>query len=365
MENDPQTGLRPLAAAASPLLSFFIPGDVPSSPLPRTPPRIGIHGGFRIVSRSIPLKFSPENPRRGATLIAVLALVAFATSCHDQERAEPATSEPWPTLRIGLIPERDIFSQKQRYKPIAEYLSMRVHAHIELVVLSRYGNIIENFVSNRLDGAFFGSFTGALAHRKLGVKALARPEYPDGTSTYHGLLFVRKDSGIAGVEDMKGKRFAFVDKATTAGWLLPLYYFKTQGVDDASTWLKEIYFAGTHEGVIQDVLERKADIGAAKNTMFSMLADSDPRISEELLILATSLDVPENGLCVRASLDESVKNSLRTALLGMDQDEAGTTVLRAFGAARFIETTEADYAVVFDYAETIGLDLETFDYLNY
>jgi phosphonate transport system substrate-binding protein len=284
--------------------------------------------------------------------------------CQKQERAEPASSEPWPTLRIGLIPERNIFSQKKRYEPIAEYLSTRIHARIELVVLSRYGNIIQNFVSNRLDGAFFGSFTGALAHRKLRVEALARPEYPDGTSMYHGMLFVRKDSGITDIEDMKGKRFAFVDKATTAGWLLPLYYFKTHGVEDPSSWLKEVYFAGTHEGAIQDVLERKADIGAAKNTVFSMLASRDPRISAELLILATSPEVPENALCVRSDLDESLKQSLRNALLGMDQNEAGRGALRAFGATRFIETTEDDYTAVFEYAEAIGLDLETYDYLN-
>jgi phosphonate transport system substrate-binding protein len=311
------------------------------------------------------------NPRRRAILIAVLGLVVFAVSCQDQEPvepaepAEPASSEPRPSLRIGLIPERNIFSQKKRYEPIAEYLSTRIHADVELVALSRYGNIIDNFVSNRLDGAFFGSFTGALAHRKLRVEALARPEYPDGTSTYHGLLFVRKDSGIAGVEDMKEKRFAFVDKATTAGWLLPLYYFKTQGVNDPSTWLKETYFAGTHEGVIQDVLERKADIGAAKNTIFWLLASSDPRISEELSILTRSPDVPENALCVRADLDESLKNDLRIALLSMDQDEAGKEILHSFGAARFIDTTEADYNAVFEYAETIGLDLENYDYLNY
>jgi phosphonate transport system substrate-binding protein len=311
------------------------------------------------------------NPRRRAILIAVFGLVVFATSCRDQdpaelaELAELASSEPRPSLRIGLIPERNIFSQKKRYKPIAEYLSTRIHADVELVVLSRYGNIIENFVSNRLDGAFFGSFTGALAHRKLRVEALARPEYPDGTSTYHGLLFVRKDSGIAGVEDMKEKRFAFVDKATTAGWLLPLYYFKTQGVDDPSTWLKETYFAGTHEGVIHDVLERKADIGAAKNTIFWLLASADPKISEELSILTRSPDVPENALCVRADLDESLKNDLRIALLSMDQDEAGKETLRSFGAARFIDTDQDDYTAVFEYAETIGLDLENYDYLNY
>ena len=310
------------------------------------------------------MRFSVGNLRRGATLVAVLALVVFAASCQDQEPAEPVSSEPRTSLRIGLIPERNIFSQKKRYEPIAEYLSARIHANVELVVLSRYGNIIDNFVSNRLDGAFFGSFTGALAHRKLHVEAIARPEYPDGTSTYHGLIFVRKDSGIAGVEDMKGKRFAFVDKATTAGYLLPLYYFKTHGIDDLSTLLKETYFAGTHEGSIHDVLEGEADIGAAKNTMFTRLASTDSRISEELSILTRSPDVPENALCVRADLDESLKNDLRIALLSMNQDEVGKKVLRSFGAARFIDTTEDDYIAVFDYAETIGLDLENYDYLN-
>jgi phosphonate transport system substrate-binding protein len=321
------------------------------------------------------MRFSLGNPRRKAILIAVLgltalglaglALVLFSTSCQDMGSVDPVSSEQPPSLRIGLIPERNIFSQKKRYEPIAKYLSARLHVNVELVVLSRYGNIIDNFVSNRLDGAFFGSFTGALAHRKLHVEAIARPEYPDGTSTYHGLIFVRTDSGIADVEDMKGKRFAFVDKATTAGYLLPLYYFKTHGVDDPNTLLKETYFAGTHEGVIHDVLERKADIGAAKNTMFSLLADSDPRIAADLSILTRSPDVPENALCVRADLDESLKNDLRITLLSMDQDKAGKEILRSFGAARFIDTTEDDYTVVFEYAETIGLDLETYDYMNF
>jgi ABC-type phosphate/phosphonate transport system substrate-binding protein len=68
---------------------------------------------------------------------------------------------------------------------------------------------------------------------------------------------------------------------------------------------------------------------------------------------------------VRADLDETIKNNLRIALLSMDQEKAGKEVLRNFGAARFIDTTEADYNVVFEYAETIGLDLETYDYMNF
>jgi len=299
-----------------------------------------------------------------AILLVLAPLLAFAANCSEQEPTATASQEPQRSIRIGLIPEQNIFLQKKRYQPLADYLSEKTGVRIELRVLSRYGNIIQNFVSKGLDGAFFGSFTAALAHRKLGVEAVARPEYPDGSSTYHGLLFVRKDSGIRNGNDMKGKRFAFVDKATTAGWLLPLYYFKTQGIRDYRSWLKESYFAGTHEGAIYDVLERNADIGAAKNTVFEALAREDPRISEDLLILARSPDVPENGLCVRKTLDEPLKRKLRETLLGLDTTREGKRILKKFGARRFIQTSENDYAVVFEYAREIGLDLETYDYMN-
>jgi hypothetical protein len=48
----------------------------------------------------------------------------------------------------------------------------------------------------------------------------------------------------------------------------------------------------------------------------------------------------------------------------MNRDEEGREVLNGFGAARFIATTEEDYAVVFEFAAEIGLDLETYDYIN-
>ena len=303
---------------------------------------------------------------RGVIPASLVLLLALLMGCHDQreDTLAPVSSRGPQVLRIGLLPEHNLFSQKKRYEPVANYLSQRLDAEVELKILSRYGNVIENFVSNELDGAFFGSFTGALAHRMIGVEALARPEWFDGTSTYHGLVFVRKDSGIRTVEDMKGKRFAFVDKATTAGWLLPLHYFKLHGIRDPFSWLGETYFTGTHEGAIYDVLEGKADIGAAKNTVFYADAEKDPRITDELAVLIKSPDVPANGLCVRNDLDQDLKRRLKEALLNMNRDKEGRKILTDFGATRFIPTTEEDYTVVFDFAQGIGLDLRSYRYTN-
>jgi phosphonate transport system substrate-binding protein len=274
---------------------------------------------------------------------------------------EPRTRK---TLTIGLIPEQNIFRQMERYQPLAKYLQVKTGYKINLVVLPRYGNIIDNFVSKSMDGAFFGSFTYALAHTKLGVEVIARPETLDGTSTYYGLIFVRKDSGIRTAADMKGKRFAFVDKATTAGYLLPMNYFHKNGISNPQAYLKEIYYTGTHEDAIYDVLNRKADVGSAKNTIFEKVSKTDSRLAQHLVILQRSPDVPENGLALRKDIGDEVKKSLRDALLGMDSDPEGKKILNDFGAAKFISTTEDDYSSVYRYAKEIHLDLSTYNYTN-
>lgn len=298
-------------------------------------------------------------------LIVICLCLTIISGCSKTETTSPEEeTKEETTLLIGLIPEQNIFKQIQRYEPLTDYLSEKIGVKIELRLLTRYGNIIDNFVSAGLDGAFFGSFTYTLAHAKLGVEVLARPLSIDGTSTYYGLIFVRKDSGIKTPKDMKGKIFAFVDKATTAGYLLPLAYFKKYGIKDYKAYLKERYFTGTHEHAIYDVLNKKADIGAAKNTVFRRLADTDSRIADELVILRRSPDVPENGLAVRKDLDDSIKNKLKIAILNMHNDPDGRNVLKNFGAKKFIKTIDDDYANVYRFTKEINLNLATYDYIN-
>jgi len=293
-----------------------------------------------------------------------LCLTILIAKTENNTATNTQTAEARPSITIGLIPERNIFKQLDLYEPLAEYLSKRIGADIKLKVLTRYGNIVDNFVSAGLDGAFFGSFTYTLAHVKLGVEPIARPETVDGISTYYGLIMVRKDGGIKTAQDMKGKIFAFVDRATTAGYLLPLAYFKENGIDDYQTFLRETYFAGTHEAAIYDLLNKKADICAAKDTVFTRLAARDRRLTEELVLLARSPDVPENGLALRKNFDGAIKNELKKALLSMDKDPEGLDVLKKFGARKFIETTNNDYASVFKYVKQIGLNLSNYNYRN-
>jgi phosphonate transport system substrate-binding protein len=290
-----------------------------------------------------------------------LLLLLILPGCRASEpEARESVSQVQP-LRIGLIPEQNIFRQVDRYQPLLNYVAEQLGVTIEVDILRHYGSVVRDFANGNIDGAFLGSFSYVIAHHRLGIEALARPESPDGTSTYRGLIFARIDSGITTPESMKGKVFAFVDGATSAGYVFPLAYCKTHGIADYGTFFSETYFAGTHDAAIYDVLTGHADMGAAKDTVYQRLAESDPRITRDLSVLDRSPAFPENALAVRSDLAPDVKRRLKGILLRMHEDPRGRAILAEFGARLFIETTDADFAPLMAYVRSIGLDLARYD----
>jgi phosphonate transport system substrate-binding protein len=271
---------------------------------------------------------------------------------------------PQDEILIGLIPEMNVFRQMERFKPLAEYLRSETGISVKLTILSRYGNIIERFNNEKMDGAFFGSFTGAMAIQKLGLIPIARPVNLDGESTYHAHIYAQKGSGIKSVKDMKGKKMAFVERATTAGYIFPLAYLKENGVQNIETFFSEYFFSGSHDASLIAVLDGKADIGASKNTVFDWVREQDPRVDREIVILAESASVPSNGLLVRKGLDKGIIDKLKQSLLNLDKSPEGKEVLKKFRAQEFIDTTIDDYEPVFVMTEKAGIDLKTYQYRN-
>lgn len=296
--------------------------------------------------------------------LAVFLFCAFISCDKPKQEARVQKTFGQQELLIGLIPEQNIFRQRERYQSLRKYLHDKLGVVVNFTSLSRYGNIIDHFTAEKLDAAFFGSFTYGLAHNQIEVEPVVRPVNLDGSSTYHGYIFVRRDSGIRAAEDMKGKRFAFVEKATTAGYLFPLAFFKEKGIDDIHGYLGESFFTGSHDAAILAVLNREADIGAAKNTIYDQMAGENSRVDKELMILAASKVVPQNCLAVRRDLDPELKKALKQALLDMDKSPEGQEALQRFGARAFIETRDSDYAYLYKLTTAVKMNLKIYRYEN-
>ncbi|MBD3869184.1 MAG: PhnD/SsuA/transferrin family substrate-binding protein [Acidobacteria bacterium] len=279
-------------------------------------------------------------------------------------------------LTIGILPEINPVLQAQRFHPMEVYLSEAVGHRIavRIVQLPSYAELLDEYRGGRIDAAFFGSFTYAVANAADSLQLVARPERA-GVSTYKGLILARRDSGIRTVEDLRGKRFSFIAE-TTAADLFVKAWFRRQGIKEPADYLGSMQDAGSHEASIRRILSGEVDAGAAKDLVYSRLLEMEPGIESELVILAESEPVPDNALairnttrliCVRCHQDESkgavppanLHALLVEALMKLESHPDGPAVLAAVGADRFVSTTNEDYANLYRMVRELGIDLKS------
>ena len=294
--------------------------------------------------------------KRWRLLLAVVLTAGLAGALVWTMLRAPAAEAPVPgeagraagdgePLRLGLVPERDIFEQRQRHRVLAAYLSQRLGRPVKLVTFSTYSGVLDDFEQGTVDAAFLGSLITVLVHERYGARVLVKPEYADGSSSYRGVLFVRDDGPIASLDDLHGHCVAMV-RGTMAGHLFPLTVL--DGVEYGSIracWL------GSHDEAVAAVARGQIVAGAAKDRRLDVFEAANPDVS--LRRLAVSASVPENALVTSAALDEAVADALVEALLGLAQTPSGQAVLEAFGVRRFVACEMRSYAPVYELSEAL------------
>ncbi len=285
------------------------------------------------------MRSGPARIRNLSGRLLVWLLIGLFALPAASGRAEKVPGE----LLIGIEPEHNIFDQVQRYRLLAAYLSDQLGLKVRLTIMSRYGEVLKRFQSRRLDGAFLGSFTGSMGIEEVGLLPVASPVSLKGESTSRGYIFVRRDSGISDVQEMRQKSVALVDPATMEGYLFVLSHLRRHGVQDPASFFSRITFTGSHASAIFAVLDGRAEIGAAKDTVFDKMVAADPSIGRELRVLARSIKVPEVTLCVRKELPAALREKLAAVLLRMEKTSRGKKVLRGFEALRFIKTDRTEF----------------------
>ena len=292
-------------------------------------------------------------------LLTLLPVIPDSVCLGDDTQSRSVEEK---TLRLLLIPETNSFEQRRRYTFIANYLSEKMEMDVTVDIATNYGEISDAFKNGEADAGFFGSFSYVLAHATAGVEIIARPVWLDGSSTYRGYIFARKDSNIQTVKDMKNTSLVLVDKATTAGYIFQLYYFKYYGINNLQEYFSRVSFARSHDAAAWAVYSGEADIGGAKSQIFNKLKEEYPDFKEQMVVLAESPEYPSNGLAVRKDLNPAMKLRLKTLLLVMHETNEGQEVLKNFGARNFIETTDADYTVLYNMVNELGINPKEFSY---
>jgi len=176
-------------------------------------------------------------------------------------------AEPPLKFGVGLFqPDKD--KNDATYRPLADYLTARLNRPVQLRTVDSWEGLAKSLANGETDIALLGPWGYVLANHQSGAQVISTILY-DGKPEYFAIMVTHPDSGIRSPADLKGRSFAFGDKGSTSGYLIPLHYLMTQGITPESYFAKVVH--SSHQAiqtqVTQGVLDAGADYNRNRNAM--------------------------------------------------------------------------------------------------
>lgn len=141
-----------------------------------------------------------------------------------------------------------------------------------------------------------------------------------GKADYSSALFVKADSALESLADLKGKRAAWVAKESSAGYVVPRLKLMAEGLVPDEL-LGEQTFRRTHEAVVRAVMSGDADVGATfasfagseKQPVSSGWLDAGYK-NDEVRILAVAGPIPADVIAVSTKLQSEQADRITDAM---------------------------------------------------
>lgn len=244
--------------------------------------------------------------RRSLLSTLIAATFVFATA------GTGIAAEPPLRLGVGLFqPDKD--KNNATYRPLADFLASRLGRPVELRTVDSWEGLAKSLANGETDIALMGPWGYVLANHEAGAQVVATILY-DGKPEYFAIMITHPASGINSPADLKGKTFAFGDKGSTSGYLIPSHYFMTQGIDVDRYFSRLLHTS--HQAIEKQVSERVLDAGADYNRNRNAMIEQGLIKAEDSKIIWTSPPLPNDAVAVNATLAKDARfvRQLRDAL---------------------------------------------------
>jgi phosphonate transport system substrate-binding protein len=277
----------------------------------------------------------------------VLALGAAASAlAMGVARAEPV-------LNMGLVPGEDPRVMVNDNQMLLDHLQKSLQMQVKPFVATDYNGVIEALRSKKLDIALLGPFSYVLATTVANVEAFAMLETQKQGSTYRSVIIARKDHGIAGLKDLGGKTFAFVDPSSTSGHLFPKAALIKAGYNP-DTYFSRVIFSGGHDASAIAVQNGKVDAAAIADALIDIAYSRGMLKRDEVSVIWTSEPIPGAPVVYRRDLPEDQKAKVREAFAQVRDMPWGPKII----IKRWAPTNDAAYDVIRETAKLLDLDLK-------
>jgi len=252
------------------------------------------------------------------TVILLINLLFWQTSASAQQ-----TNAVAPTLHFGVLsiaPPSRIYKQWQAF---IDYVSEKMAQPLSIVVPRGFEKMQKAATNGEVDFFYINSHVLYRLTQDGKAVGILQMKNISGEVTSQSEIFVRKDSDIQTIAQLKGRDIAYVSPMGAGGYLAPKALLRSQGIN-SGVEVKE-KFTKNLSTSIHNVLLKDSSSGAMCGVNFDLMRKK--MNMGELRILAVSDPYPEHVIAARTSLDKITVEKFKNVVSNMKNDPAGRQIL--------------------------------------
>jgi phosphonate transport system substrate-binding protein len=260
-------------------------------------------------------------------LLCLIATVAIPTA--------QAADGP---LILGVFPRFNASETVTRYTPLADNLSERIGRKVTLVTAKDFQAFSRGIEEQRYEIVQYNQYQYIRSAKSYQVIAHNK-EF--GKSTIAGVLYVRKDSGITDLKQLRGRTVLFGGgEDAMIGYIAPMYLLLQAGLkkDD----FKSTFAVNPLNSVI-GVFHRQADAAGSGDIVIAQPAVRNAINTDELIALGVSEQLLHLPWAVKRSMPAQLRIAIQSTLLNLENTEVGKQFLKSAMMTGIGKAEDKDY----------------------
>ncbi len=274
-------------------------------------------------------------------LVFCLSLFAMATSVNGADLSQAENNGP---LYFSLVPKKNVDNQIEELQPLLQLLEEKLNRTVRIVRPQSYQSVIEGILSRTIDFAILGPASYAKARaRDEEVEAFASFSSEGGKLTppgnyYHSMLFTLKVFSIDTVEDLRGKKVALTDPASTSGAVIPNMYFTRVIQAPLEEFFASQIYTGSHDRAISSVAKGHVDAAFVSSVRIDEALRRGILDYDDVVVLWKSRPIHFDPFVFRGGLDSATKKAIKSVMLSSTpQLKSMFKVMKATGIQEVID----------------------------
>lgn len=239
---------------------------------------------------------------------------------------------------------------------LSEYLGIPV----EVYSASDYTMIVEGMAAGNVNASLVSPMSYFHVKERTNIELVASAKM---AAEYRSAFITQGDNDeINSLEDLEGHSFAFVDQASSSGYLYPKATLcrdldlDPDQLENSDYFFSTVAFSGNHQTSLMGVAMGDYDAACVAESIVAMMEQAGQLEEGALKIIGTTDDIPNPAYVINADLPQDLKDKFKEFLMTYDNADFFEVAL---GSAdmRFGETSEEDFQPAKDVIDFLGLEM--------